>query len=151
MSVTMKLEGFDDFEKSLEELSQAAGKGSIRRAMRKSAQPMADHMESLAAERSGEMKEGIGVSTKLSKRQAKLHRKMFRNDRAAVEMFVGAGPDPQATKEEFGSVHNVPRPFVRPAWDAGKDALLKALGREMWADIEKTIKRAKARAAKAGR
>ena len=39
----------------------------------------------------GALKISIGTGTKLTRRQAQQHRKMFKDDRASVEMFVGAG------------------------------------------------------------
>ncbi|MEH6834811.1 HK97-gp10 family putative phage morphogenesis protein [Falsihalocynthiibacter arcticus] len=151
MSVTVKLEGFSELEKSLEELSQSAGKAVLRRVLKKQAQPMADLMEAGAPRDEGDLAKSIAVSTKLSKRQAGLHRKMFKDDRASVEMFVGAGPLPQAHLKEFGTVDFAPKPFARPAWDADKTALLDRIGKALMVEIDKTVKRAVARAAKAGR
>jgi GAF domain-containing protein len=90
----------------------------------------------------------VMVGTKLSKRQAAQHRKMFRNDRAAVEMFVGAGPLSSAHTQEFGTVHHAPQPFMRPAWDQDHKALLQRLGQLMAAEIDKAVTRAARRAAR---
>lgn len=148
---TVKLEGFSDLEKELENLTKAAGKGVLRRALKKSAQPMADLMQDLAPRgetATDDLADSIGVSTKLSKRQAGQHKKMFRDDKAAVEMFVGAGPDPAAWNQEFGNVNHGPQPFARPAWDQEAKPTLDRLGEEMWAELEKSIARAERKAAK---
>tara|TARA_R100000049_G_C1899371_1_gene49895 strand:- start:490 stop:729 length:240 start_codon:yes stop_codon:yes gene_type:complete len=73
---------------------------------------------------------------------------MFANDRAAVEMFVGPGPDPAAWNQEFGNIHHDAQPFLRPAWDQDQRALLDRLKVELWADIEKALTRARRRAAR---
>lgn len=156
MSVTVKLQGFSELEDELEKLSKATGKGALRRALKKAAQPLADLMRQMAPRgHDGEgripMADTIAVSTKLSRRQAGLHRRMFRDDRAAVEMFVGPGPDPAAWNQEFGNINHGPQSFARPAWDSDRDALLKRLGDELWTEVQKTVARAEKRAAAKGR
>ncbi|PIL19509.1 hypothetical protein P775_14240 [Puniceibacterium antarcticum] len=147
----MRLEGFAELEAELRKLSKGTGKGALRRALRKSAQPLADKMEAGAPKDEGELRDSIGVSTKLSARQRKLHRKAVRDDKASVEMFVGAGPLPQAHLTEFGTSNQAPQPFARPAWDSDQQDMLNRLKAELWAEIEKTVKRAEARAARAAR
>lgn len=151
MTVTVKVEGFAALEKELDRLSKAAGKGVLRRSLKRAAQPMADLMQGLAPRgntASDQLAESVAVSTKLSKRQAAQHRKMFRDDKASVEMFVGPGPDPAAWNQEFGNINHGAQPFVRPAWDRDKDAMLKRLGDDLWIELEKSIARAERKAAR---
>lgn len=148
MTVTMKLEGFRELEKEFAKLGKLATRRSVaRRALKKAAQPMANLAASMAPYDDGDLKASIAVSTKLSSRQAGLHRKMFRDDRASVEMFVGAGPFPSADKQEFGTVHNAPQPFMRPAFDQDHMHLLRRLGEEMAKEIAKAVTRQARRAA----
>lgn len=148
MSMEMELEGFKELEDALDDLSKAAGKGVLRRSLKKAGQPLADLMRSGAPRGQGDLIESIGVGSKLSKRQGALHRAMFRDDRASVEVFVGAGPLAQAPQSEFGNEHQAPQPFVRPAWDQDQQALLDRLGSHLWAEFEKSLARAKRKAAK---
>jgi HK97 gp10 family phage protein len=150
MTVTVKLEGFEGFERNLAQLEKLATRRSVaRRALKKAAQPMADLAQSLAPRGdTNTLAPSVMVGTKLSKRQAAQHRKMFRNDRAAVEMFVGAGPLSSAHTQEFGTVHHAPQPFMRPAWDQDHKALLQRLGQLMAAEIDKAVTRAARRAAR---
>jgi HK97 gp10 family phage protein len=149
MAFTMKVEGFKELEAELEKLSKAAGKGVLRRALKKAAQPMADLAQSLApVGETRTLSSSVTVSTRLSKRQASMHRKMFSSDRASVEMFVGAGPYASAHTQEFGTVHHGPQPFMRPAWDQDKNAMLARLKAELWSEVQKTVARAEARAAR---
>lgn len=149
MTVTINLQGFRELEREFAKLEKLATRRSVaRRALKKAAQPMADLAASMAPSDDGDLKASIAVSTKLSSRQAGVHRRMFRNDRASVEMFVGAGPLAQADKQEFGTVHHAPQPFMRPAFDQDHMNLLRRLGDEMAKEIEKAVTRAARRAAR---
>lgn len=149
MKGTFSTSGFADLDRALAEIEKTAtAKAVMRRSLKKAAQPIADKAEAAAPRLTGALGESVAVSTKLSKRQKALHRKMFKNDKAAVEMFVGAGPLSSAHNQEFGNEHNSPQPFMRPAWDAEAEPTLGRIGKEMWADIEKTAKRAAKKAAK---
>lgn len=146
--MSIKLEGFKALDDALAELSQAAGKSVLRRSLKKAAEPMAALAESLAPRGpTGNLATSVGYGTKLTKRQAKLHRKMFRDDKASVEGFVGAN-DPAAVPQEFGTVGHGPQPFMRPAFDQDVMPLLDRLGAELAVEVEKSVKRARAKAAR---
>lgn len=149
----VRLEGFKGLEDELEKLATpTARKASARRSLKKAAEPMAELMRSMApddpATTGSDLKSSIAVSTILSKRQKSQHKKMFKSDKAAVEMFVGAGPLPQAHNQEFGNINHGPQAFARPAWDRDQRPLLDRLGKELWADIAKAVARADRKAAK---
>ena len=153
MSLTHGLQGFAELDKALEDLKPATGKATLRRSLKTAAQPMVDLMQSLAPVQGGDLQGSITTSTRLDKRQAGLHRKMFRNDKAAVELFIGPSYDLGAGGrhghlQEFGTQHHGAQPFVRPAWDQDRQQLLRRLSDQMWVEIEKTVARAKRRAAK---
>lgn len=144
----MKTEGFAEIERELTKLSKTAGKGVLRRALKKAGEPLAEAMRSRAPRDSDTLKNSIDVSTKLSRRQRSQHRKMFKDDRAAVEVFVGAGALPQAHTQEFGTVFVRAQPFARPAWDAERVGLLDRLGKHTREELNKAIARALRRAKK---
>lgn len=164
--VTVRTEGFAELERALGQLSKSAGKGVLRRALIKAAEPMAEIARSLAPDDAAttgfDLKKSIKVGTRLSKAQKRAHRKMFRDDRASVEVFMGAGPLPQATFTEFGTAPFInkgkfagtqnpgiaPKPFMRPAWEQDKRAMLDRLSDELWAELDKSIKRAERKAAR---
>jgi HK97 gp10 family phage protein len=150
VSATIKLSGFAELERELEKLATpAARKASARRSLKKAAQPMADLAQNLAPRGATEtLAPSVTLGTKLSKRQSGLHRKMFRDDRAAVEMFVGAGPLASAHNQEFGNIHHAPQAFMRPAFDQEAMPTLDRLKAELWSDISKSIARAERRAAR---
>lgn len=146
-SETLTLEGFEDFEAALDEIASVPTRRGIgRRALRRAALPLAVQLEAAAPRRSGALAESVAVSTKLSKRQAKLHRKEHRGDPAHVEVFVGAGPLSQAHTEEFGTLFQPARPWARPVWDADHRALLDRLRVALWDELQKSLRRAEARA-----
>lgn len=149
----VKLQGFSELDKNLSRLEKkATQKGVLRRSLKKAAQPMADVMYEYAPRgdtAEDQLSESIGVSTKLSKRQAAQHRRMFRNDKAAVEMFVGPGPDPAAWNQEFGNRNHGPQPFARPAFDQEAMPTLDRLGKLIAVELDKAVKRASRKAARA--
>jgi HK97 gp10 family phage protein len=150
---TVKVEGFSDLEKALEDLSKAAGKGVLRRSLIKAATPLADLAETLAPERTGGLKKSMAVSTKLAKRQQGIHNKMFRDDRSSVEVFAGPSYDlgdggRHGHLVEFGTYRTAPQPFMRPAWDQEGQATLDRLGRLLWDEFAKSMARAERKAAK---
>lgn len=145
---TVKLTGFKELDDALKTLTKAAGKGAMRRALKKAAQPIADAANAAApVGPTGEYAKSFSYSTKLNKRQGGIHRKMFRDDKASVEGFVGTN-DPAGVQQEFGNENHGPQPALRPAWDGGKMQVLDDLGRELWIEIEKTAARAARKAAK---
>lgn len=147
MAQTVTLSGFKEMEAALEEVSRSIGKAIVRRALISAAESMARTARANAPKGPDMyLSEGISVGTRLSRRQAGLHRKMFRDDRASVEVFVGAKPDPAAHIQEFGNDANTPQPFMRPAWDAEKMPTLDRLKVEMWDEISKAGERAARRA-----
>ncbi|WP_300009690.1 HK97-gp10 family putative phage morphogenesis protein [uncultured Roseobacter sp.] len=147
---TVKLEGFSDLDRAFEDLSAATGKNVLLRAAIAAAEPMARAMRSLAPKDELDLSESIDVSTKLSDRQAKMHRKMFRNDRDAVEVFVGPGPDPAAHIQEFGTEHVTPQPFARPAFDQEWRGFIDKARVEIADQLERAAARAARKAARAG-
>lgn len=144
MKTTFRIQGLKELERALSELPKATGKNVLRRVLRKAAEPMARDMKAMAPIDEGHLVRSIGVGTRLTRRQSREHRKMFRDDRAAVEMFVGAGGLVQAITQEFGTVDHPPQPFARPAWDANKRPVLDSIS----TDLEKEIMSAAKRLAK---
>lgn len=146
MAQRVKVEGLRALDKALGELPKAAGKAVLRRTLKKAGEPIAAAMRAKAPDDPrtkgrDDLKTSIGVSTKLSKRQKKVHRKMFANDKASVEMFVGAGALPQAHLQEWGAPQHGPQPFARPAWDENKRGTLEMIKDTLGDEIMKAAKR----------
>lgn len=145
MNATFKIEGLRELERSLQELPKATGKNVLRRTLLKIGRPIAEAMRVRApddpATSGNDLKGSINVTTRLSRRQRALHKKMFKSDRASVEAFVGTGVIPHAHMQEFGTVHHGPQPFARPAWDAEKTRALESVKKELANEIMKSANR----------
>ena len=55
---------------------------------------------------------------------------------------MGPGRQPQAIQEEFGNRRQSPRPFMRPAWEAGKGQALESVKTILTEEIAKATQRA---------
>lgn len=147
------VEGLSDLEANLRELPKAVARNVLRKVLLKRAQPLAASMKNLAPDdpstpSNKDLKGSIAAGTKLSPRQARLHRKETKDDKQFAEVFVGAGKIPHAHLQEFGTITNHPQPFARPAWAENQDAILEGLKDDLWTEIEKTAKRRASRIAR---
>ncbi len=143
--VSVKVEGLRELEVALKELPKATAKATLKRILLKYGAPVAETMRGLAPDdphtNRNDLKHSIAVSTRLSKRQAKLHRKENKDDRDFAEVFIGAGALPQAHLQEWGTINHGPQPFARPAWDQHKDGMLEGFKDDLWKEIAKTAAR----------
>jgi HK97 gp10 family phage protein len=150
---SVKIEGLAALEKELNKLSKAAGKSVLRRSLKKAVEPAIAAAKANVPVASGALIGSIDVSLKLAPRQAGLHRKMFKDDRAAVELFLGPSYSLGAGGRhghlvEFGTYKTAPQPFMRPAWDQEAQPTLDRLARHLWDEFEKSRLRAARKAAK---
>lgn len=148
MAVRVKVEGLRDLDEALGELPKSTAKAVLRRILKKAGQPIANDAQIKAPVLSGALKMSIGVGTKLTRRQASQHRKLFKNDKASAEMFVGPGGLTQAITQEFGTFKEPPQPFMRPAWDGNKNTALDIIKSELGTEIEAAAKRVARKAAR---
>lgn len=160
--------GLYEIERAMDRLTKAAGRGVLRRSGIKALGPMAEAARSRAPDDPAtggyDLKKSITVGTKLSRSQKRAARKERRmtGDRTAVEVYMGPGPLPQAIYTEFGTEPHTnaglfagtehpgtsPQPYMRPAWDGGKDQLLADLKKLLWEEIDKAAARAARKAAR---
>lgn len=137
--VTVRVEGLREIDAALGELGKATGRNVMRRVAIKRLEPMAEEMRRRVPVDSGDLKDGITVTTKNPKRNRK---------RSEVEAHAGPGRHPQAHLREFGGDGNPPAPYVRPAWDGGKDKLLDGIKDDFWEEISKAAQRQARKAAR---
>jgi HK97 gp10 family phage protein len=138
MTETIRIDGLEKIGAVLARLPRAVSREIQREVLRKQAKLIADRARELAPKDSGDLRESIGVSDKLSKRQAGLHHPVDPED---VEMFAGAGPLPQAHLMEFGSQHNAAQPYMRPSWDAVRAAMPSGIAKDLWGYIVEALKK----------
>jgi HK97 gp10 family phage protein len=146
MSPKIRIDGLKEVQAALRKLPDSTAKNVIRRVLKKRAQPVADDAQARAPVARGHLRRSVAVTTKLTKRQRSQHRKLGKGD---VEMFIGAGPDPAAHMQEYGTSKEPPQPFMRPAWDGGWYRLLMGVKEDMWSEIRKSSKRLMRKAARA--
>jgi HK97 gp10 family phage protein len=154
MKLTLKVEGLRELDQALGELSRATARNVLRRVGKKALTPVAIEARQLAPVDEGDLRDSIGVGTKLTRRQARLHRRAVRSGEASAnfaEVFVGAGGLPQATLREFGGDDHPPHPYMRPAWDSRKTAVLSMIKADLGIEIAKAARRAAARSARVAR
>ncbi len=148
----IKVEGLRELDRALGELPKSTAKAVLRRTLLKAGEPLAQEMRNLAPDDpetgGNDLKSSIAVGTKLSQRQAKLHRRAVKNDKAFAEAFVGPGPDPAAWNQEFGNINHGPQSFARPAWDGKQKEVLEVIKTETWTEIDKAAQRLARKAAR---
>lgn len=161
MKATVQITGLKELEAALSNLGGAVGKKVARAALRKAAEPMRDKAKELAPVRTGKLRDSIIIGSKLNGRQMRSLKKLSKDQRAAVELFIGPsylkgdagrhghlvefGTAPHVLGGVFaGSMHpgSAPRPFMRPAWDTEKGPTVDRLREILWDRIDKAARRA---------
>jgi HK97 gp10 family phage protein len=165
----IKIEGLQEIQAALQDLSKATAKNVVKRVLLKRAQPIVEAARTRAPVRTGRLRDSIIAQARggnagkaafakamqggASRAEAgKAAREANRATGSTVEVVIGPHDGAfYASLVEFGTEHSSPKPFMRPAWDAGKIKILDGVGDDMWAEIEKTLARqAKRLAKKAG-
>lgn len=147
MSFPMRLDGLRGLESAMLELKTSAAKAVARRVLKRAAQPLADGMNARAPEAEGDLNTSYAVSGRLNRRQRQLARAGTRSD---VEVHAGTN-NPAGVQQEFGNRRHGAQPHVRPTWDAGKDDALADVIEGMQVEVEKSVARARRKAARAAR
>lgn len=158
MSLSMRLQGAKELDKVLTGLKATTARGITRRATARALEPVAELARSLAPRDEGKLAAHIGVSSKLTKRQARAMRGQTGKD--VQYMYVGPqwasahlvefGTGPRFKKNgQFVGIMP-PQPFMRPAWDAKREEVLDRLTDDIREEIDKTLARLANRRAKAG-
>ncbi|WP_374390201.1 HK97-gp10 family putative phage morphogenesis protein [Brevundimonas sp.] len=138
----VKVEGLRELDRALGDLKLSTARNVGRRTLKQALEPMAEAArQNVAKDRSGELRASIGVTSGRPK-----GRGYRRQDR--IEAHMGPGQLPQAIQEEFGNRRQSPRPFMRPAWDAGKGLLLENVKTILSEEIAKAVQRAARKAAR---
>lgn len=146
MRMEFTIEGLAELQELMRsKLPDATSKNVLRRAMLKRAEPILNDARSRAPKRTGRLQLSIGEGTRLSARQRQLFHPVDPDD---VSVFVGASPLPYAHLVEYGTRHASPHPFMRPAWEAGKQAFADGIRQDIWEEIQKAIARQERRAAR---
>ena len=147
--MTVRLEGFRELERALNELPKSTGKNVLRRVSKGALQPMAEKARGLAPKDKGDLAASIQVSERRTRRVARINR-FDKNTGIQMAMgpVSGKGVLNYATFAEFGTIDTPATPFMRPSWDGGKDNALDYVKANLGSEIEKAAKRLAKKAAR---
>ena len=167
MKVTVKVEGLKELDQALGELTKATARNTVRRALVKGAEPLETAAKNYAPTRFWDLWGSIHISTRpphggddgkqafaqamragASRGEAIAALRSARADAPFTQVWVGAGRNPQAQMQEFGTQRHPPQPFMRPAFDHRKDTALDRITEALKADIGKAVARARRKAAR---
>jgi HK97 gp10 family phage protein len=148
MGVTARIEGLDELVRNLGELPKATRRNVLRRVLLRRAEPIANQAAQIAPESSGKLAFSIAASTQLTRRQrrgAKVNE---------VEVYIGpaggTGALNYASFVEFGTIDTPAQPYMRSAWESGKERVLIQIGQDLGQEIEAAAGRLSRKAARAG-
>lgn len=140
--MTVQLEGFRELERALKELPKNTGRNVLRRVGKGALEPLAVKARGMAPVDDGKLRDAIMVSEKRTKRVARANR-FDRNTGVEISMgpVSGDGVLNYATFVEFGTNDTRADPFMRPAWEGGKQAVLEYIKENLGNEIDKAAKR----------
>ncbi len=131
---------------ALQEFPKATGHNVVKRALIKAAQITVDVARTYAPDDPNtpapDLKTSIIASPQLTRRARA-------NTAKVNEVEVYIGPAHQAGRavlnyaafQEFGTVKNPPHPYLRPAWDGTKDAVMENFAATLTVEFEKSAVR----------
>lgn len=147
MSVSTKLSGFKELDKTLGQLPKATSKRILRNIGIDALQPIVSLMRSYAPRDTDALYKSITAGTNLSRNQKRYGGfNGGRKDPNIVVVYAGPGALAQAIVQEIGTAHHTPSPYVSPAWEAGKNKSLNIVASKL-GDV---VNKAAAKAAKKG-
>lgn len=146
--------GGREIEAALKDLgfTTSRKRGIATRALREAAEPIREEWANGVDVESGDLKKSIKVGNRASTKQSRAFRRG--KGSAMVEQYVGIdateGKDLPIYSyiEEFGNEGQPANPAGRRAWEAKKLEAAESVYGAMWAEIERTAKRAAARTAR---
>lgn len=177
MKTSIKIEGLAELDRALSELPKATQRSTLMRVLKESGEQMRSEAERLAPRDTGDLAQSIELSTSIANKvgSAEFAAVMkaggtraeavgaMRDARRAAQgsgklnsAQVYIGPKKASSKrtaikamvQEFGSIKQAPQPYMRPAFDATKEAVVRDIGDKLGGAIERAAKRVAARAAR---
>lgn len=144
----VRIDGLKDLDAALAQLPKATGKNVLRRTGVLALAPVVAAAKRNVPVDDGDLRDSLRVTTKLSKRQQRINAKAVAEGKSSVQLYAGAAALPHAHLVEFGTEKMPPQPFMRPAWDAEKDQVLKLIRDELGNEIDKAAARVARKAAR---
>ena len=156
MQPKIEFSGFEGLEDALIELEQFSGrtntgKNAVRRGMRNAMKRLENKAKALAPVDRGDLRDSI--KTKNAKARRRRGSVKFQRE-TGISMLTGPTVirgDNYGYFQEFGTVHAAPQPFMRPAADSEGENVIAIVSDELRDAIDKSLARARKKAAKAAR
>lgn len=135
MRISVEVKGLKDLEYELNRLGENITTKVLRQAGREAMAPVLEDMKQNAGydatSESEHMRDSIKIRTT----------SRMKDQKTLSVMTVRVGPSQahamKARAQEFGTVKQIPRPFIRPALDYNRQFILNTLASEIRASIEK--------------
>lgn len=141
MRGSVRISGLKELDEALGQLPKATGKAVLRRTAIRALAPVIAEAKRRVPVDEGDLRDSLKITTKLSKRQQRLHNKAIAAGKATVQLFAGPAALPHAHLVEFGTANMSPQPYMRPAWDTKKDEVLELVRTELADEISKAAGR----------
>ncbi len=136
--ITLKIEGFKELEDALRNLPQEVAGKVMRDALKRASQPMAEEAKRRAP-RSDDPGPGGHMADSIDVRTMRVT-----DGLDDVETHLWIGPDRAhfyGLFQEFGTVHQGAKPFMRPAFDGLAQDTIDQFGKELGASIERAARK----------
>lgn len=141
MATVTHIEGLEATLANLRELPQRIGRATLRRSLKKAAEPVAIIARNLAPVDEANLARSIVVSSSLTR-----HARKTRPKEQEVEVYIGParGAAPGISRYvlnyaafvEFGTVDTPAQPYLRPAWDRAQPIVLKLFAADLKTQVE---------------
>jgi HK97 gp10 family phage protein len=173
--ISMRVDGLKELDASLGNLTKATARGVLKRTLVDASKPLVASAASKAPRDTGVLAGSIAASAKINNTAGKAEfsavmrsggsrgeavqalrdaRRAAKDSASFAEIFVGPAVRPKSEPKnrvlEFGGGrgNRAPQPFMRPAWDETKGAVLDGIKDALAAQIAKAAARAARRAAR---
>lgn len=122
ISATVRLDGFRELDKALEAIGPKNAKKVGHKAMREAGEILVDEAKVRVPVLTGELEDSITYIGETT------------NALDALKGVVGfkKPASRRAHLTEYGTVHSAPQPFMRPAFDASREAMIARMGKVIW-------------------
>lgn len=141
MSVTLKLEGLEQTNANLLELSKATSRNVLKRVLLAAGEPVANAAAQLAPTKTGRLAFSLSVSTQLTRRQRQARPKENEAE-AYIGPAGGNGALNYASFTEFGTIDTPANPFMRPAWESNRGIALGLIHSGLIREVDRAAARA---------
>lgn len=164
-TATVRVSGLRELEAELAKLKKSVGMSVLRRVGKGALTPMMEDAKSKAPEKTGTLVQSIVIKNtpdkvyKAAARDSFLkfgHAKGVKRDKSTGISLSLAPTARRGTNlwryafyQEYGTIHMSAQPYMRPAWDSGKENALEYIEQNLSKEISNSVAKAERKAARA--